>query len=182
MPLPDALQWQLARTNSDGHDSAWARFASGGGNVAFLAAGTLLPLGTDGKDGAQHTLRTVDALAVSVLATEALKTLTHEKRPDGSDFKSFPSGHASAAFTVAAMQAHFHPSQALLWYGGAALIGASRVTLNRHYTHDVVAGAALGYFSAQLELKQNRGLLLRPFIRPGQPGNRGAGLSLSGSF
>ena len=167
---------------SSGDDPAWAKFASNGGNLAFLAAGTLLPLATDGKAGGQHSLRTVDALIVSTLVAEGLKTVTHEKRPDGTDDKSFPSGHATAAFTVAAMQAHYHPKQALLWYAGATAIGASRVTLDRHYTHDVIAGAALGYFSAQLELKQGRGLVLRPFIRPQTAGNRSVGLSVGGSF
>lgn len=89
-------------------------------------------------------------------------------RPDGSDSQSFPSGHATAAFTVAAMQAHYHPRQSLLWYGGATLIGASRVQLERHYWHDVIAGAALGYFTAQVELHQSKGLILRPFIEGGE--------------
>ena len=172
---------QLNRTKDD-HDPAWADFASGPGTLLFVGAGTLLPLATDGKDGAQHTLRTADALIVSTLLAEGLKQITREKRPDGSDTKSFPSGHATAAFTVATMQAYYHPKQALYWYGGAALIGASRVALDRHYTHDVLAGAALGYFTARLELNQNRGLLLRPFIRQSAPDNRVAGLSFSGSF
>lgn len=140
-----------------------AEFASGTGNTLFLAAGTLLPL-LDGKAGQQQTARTLDALLLAVPATEILKAVTREERPDGSSRSSFPSGHASAAFTVAAMQAHFHPRQALLWYAGATVIGASRVQLERHYWHDVIAGAALGYFSAQIELKSPRGLILRPLI------------------
>ncbi|PQV64760.1 PAP2 superfamily protein [Abditibacterium utsteinense] len=140
-----------------------AKFASGTGNTLFLAAGTLLPL-LNGKQGEQQTVRTLDALLIAVPATEVLKTLTHERRPDDSSSSSFPSGHASAAFTVATMQAHYHPKQALLWYGGATIIAASRVQLERHYWHDVIAGAALGYFSAQFELKSPRGLILRPLI------------------
>ena len=171
---------QLNRAKNS--DPAWARFASDTGNLLFLSAGTLLPLLEDKKDGAQHTLRTADALIVSTLLAEGLKQIVHEKRPDGTDYKSFPSGHATAAFTVATMQAHYHPKQALFWYGGASLIGASRVALDRHYTHDVLAGAALGYFTAQLELNQNRGLVLRPFIRQNAPDNRLTGLSVSGSF
>lgn len=140
-----------------------AKFASGTGNTLFLAAGTLLPL-LNGKEGEQQTVRTIDSLLVAVPLTEALKAITRERRPDGSERTSFPSGHASAAFAVAAMQAHFHPRQSLLWYGGATLIGASRVQLERHYWHDVIAGAALGYFTTQFELKAPRGLILRPLI------------------
>lgn len=151
-----------------------AKFASGTGNLLYLGAGVLLPLLEDGK---QHSLRTVDALLTSTLITEGLKRLTHEERPDGSTRTSFPSGHATAAFTVATMQAHYHPRQALLWYGGAALISESRVQLNRHYLHDVVAGAAVGYFSARYELKQKHGFLLFPVI----DGQRN-GIALSKSF
>ena len=171
---------QLHRTN--GSDPSWAKFASGTGNLLFLGAGTLLPLVEDGKDGQQHALRTADALAVSTLLAEGLKIVTHKKRPDGSNYESFPSGHATAAFTVAAMQAHYHPRQAILWYAGATTIAASRVKLHRHYTVDVLAGAALGYATARLELGQNRGLLLRPFIHQTAPDNRVTGMSVSKSF
>lgn len=155
---------QLHRTNHS--DPSWGKFASGAGSLLFVSAGTLLPLVEDGKDGQQHAIRTADALAVSTLLAEGLKIAVHKKRPDGSDYQSFPSGHATAAFTVAAIQAHSHPKQAIFWYAGATTIAASRVKLHRHYTVDVLAGAALGYATARWELGQNRGLLLRPFIRP----------------
>ncbi len=167
---------------SSGRDSKLAKFASGTGNLLFLGAGTLLPLVTDGKDGGQHAIRTADALISSTILAEGLKIAVHKKRPDGTDYKSFPSGHATAAFTVAAMQANYHPSQAIFWYAGATTIAGSRVTLRRHDTIDVVAGAALGYGIARLELGQNRGLLLRPFIRQNAPDNRVTGMSLSKTF
>lgn len=163
-------------------DPEWAKFASGKGSALFLAAGTLLPLATDGREGKERSIRTLDALLTSTLLTSGLKVLTHQKRPDSSSNDSFPSGHASAAFTVAAMQAQFYPRQALLWYSGAAVIAASRVKLRRHYTRDVAAGAALGFFSARLELKQGRGLLLRPFIQNDGPNNRVTGLSFGRTF
>ena len=171
---------QIARTNGKG--PSWARFASGTGNVLFLGAGTLLPLIEDGKDGPQHSLRTADSLIVSTLFSEALKRITHERRPDGGNTQSFPSGHATAAFAVATMESHYHPKQAILWYAGATVIAASRVKLRRHYTHDVIAGAALGYFTSKLELKQGRGLLLRPFIRPEGARGSATGLSFDKSF
>ena len=182
--LPDAATLksgvQLNRTS--GHDASWAKFASGTGNILFLSAGTLLPLIEDGKEGGQHSLRTADALIVSTLFSEGLKRITNEKRPDGSNRQSFPSGHATAAFAVATMQAHYHPKQAILWYAGATAIAASRVKLRRHYTHDVIAGAVLGFFTSRWELSQNRGLLLRPFIRPEEPRNNVTGVSFSKSF
>ena len=182
--LPDAATLssglQLNRTN--GKDPSWAKFASGTGNLLFLGAGTLLPLLEDGKAGQQHALRTADTLITSALFSEGLKRAFHKKRPDGSNYESFPSGHATAAFAVATMQANYHPKQAIFWYAGATAIAASRVKLRRHYTVDVLAGAALGYATARLELGQNRGLLLRPFIRSEGPRNSVTGLSFSQSF
>jgi membrane-associated phospholipid phosphatase len=169
------------------------KFLSGIGNSIFLGVGVGLPLLEDGKGGTRHTLRTLDALTTSTLIAEGLKRLIREKRPDSSDHRSFPSGHATAVLAVAITETAIHPKQALLWYGGATLISASRVTLHRHYLHDVVAGAALGYLTARGELSQRRGLILAPVIEPTprrgwilspaiEPAQRGVGLLLTKSF
>lgn len=55
---------------------------------------------------------------------------------------SFPSGHATAAFT-AAMLLSTRGNRAL-WFSLAALVASSRVYVRMHHTSDVVAGAALG--------------------------------------
>ncbi len=170
-----------ATTGTTTNRPAWARFASGTGNLLFLGAGTLLPLVEDGKDGKNHALRTADSLLTSTLITEGLKRLVREKRPDSDERTSFPSGHATAAFAVATMQAHYHPKQAIFWYAGATAISYSRVKLRRHYTRDVIAGAAVGFLTARAELKQPRGLLLAPLIRGGRNANV-TGVSVGGSF
>ena len=164
---------------ADGVDQQVAKFASNSGNLVYLAAGTGLPLVTDGRAGKVHTLRTVDALGTTILLTQGLKALTREKRPDSNEHDSFPSGHASAAFAVATMQSQFHPGQALWWYAGATLISASRLTLHRHTFGDVAAGAALGYGTARLELSLPRGLILAPFIPKSE---RGLGVNLGARF
>lgn len=56
---------------------------------------------------------------------------------------SFPSGHASAAFTAAGVLSRNDP----LWpvyYGMAAVVASSRAYVKIHHASDVVAGAALG--------------------------------------
>ena len=189
-PTGDIVYSAAANAAPNPSQNSLAKFASGTGTSIFLGAGTLLPLIEDGPRGKNHSLRTVDSLLTSTLITEALKQVTHEKRPDGSDYESFPSGHATAAFAVATMQSHYHPKQAPLWYLGAALISYSRVKLNRHYYKDVIAGAAVGYFTSRWELSQSRGLILAPFIgsdkigsdKIGSDKKGGAGLALSGQF
>lgn len=170
-----------SRATTTTRGPALARFASGTGNILFLGAGTLLPLIEDGKNGQNHALRTADSLLTSTLITEALKAIVREKRPDGGARNSFPSGHATAAFAVATMQAHYHPDQAIFWYAGATGIAYSRIKLRRHFTQDVLAGAAVGYLTAQFELGQARGFIFAPFIKPRTEGG-GGGFSISKSF
>ncbi|HEX8552568.1 MAG TPA: phosphatase PAP2 family protein [Abditibacteriaceae bacterium] len=163
-------------------DKGASRFASGAGTGAFLAAGVLLPLLRDGDVGKERSLRAADSLLTSTLVTEGLKRVVRADRPNDPNARDgFPSSHATAAFAVATMQAHYRPREAFLWYGGAALISASRVDLRQHRTRDVAAGAAIGYLTAKLELRSDRGLLLRPFIKhEGQ--TRTAGLEFSRIF
>jgi membrane-associated phospholipid phosphatase len=61
---------------------------------------------------------------------------------------SFPSGHAAAAFGVAAVFAHrFRQHRWVPWvaYGAAGAISFSRITTQAHFPSDVFLGAALGY-------------------------------------
>ena len=117
-------------------DHSRAEFFSHNGNILFLAGGLL---------STKQPLKSTEAMVTAVGISQALKLLSRERRPDGTSLDSFPSGHATAAFAVAALASqHKGRSEAALWYVGATLIGDSRVSLRRHYVHDVVAGAALG--------------------------------------
>ncbi|MBV9986253.1 MAG: phosphatase PAP2 family protein [Chitinophagaceae bacterium] len=63
---------------------------------------------------------------------------------------SFPSGHTTAAFAAATVYSLEYKDKKLVpWisYGVATLIGLSRITENKHWFTDVVAGAALGYLT-----------------------------------
>lgn len=73
---------------------------------------------------------------------------------------SFPSGHATLAFALAAVLASEHGRRAY-FYAVASLVAVSRVYLGVHYPSDVVAGAALGYLGARVVLARREAVLAR---------------------
>lgn len=153
-----------ARADSTG--TSVSKFASGAGTYLYLLAGVGLPFLEDGKQGQNHALRVVDSVGTSILLARGIQAIIPEERPDHADRQSFPSEHATAVFAVATVESALHPKQAIAWYTGATLIAASRVTLHKHFIHDVLGGAILGYATARLELSRPRGLILFPVIRP----------------
>lgn len=158
------------------------RIVSDEGTIIYLGTGIVLPLLLDGKNGKNQSLRVVDSLGTSLLVCQGLKAVTDVKRPDSNSRDSFPSCHATLAFAVATMQSEYQPKYALLWYAGASAIAYSRVNLNRHRWTEVLAGAAIGYGIAKLELSQRNGLILFPLIGSDDEGGTVVGLQMSKSF
>ena len=56
---------------------------------------------------------------------------------------SFPSGHATAAFTAASILARTGRGD-IVWYLLAGVVAGSRVYVKMHHASDVVVGAAIG--------------------------------------
>ncbi len=78
------------------------------------------------------------------LAVVSLKSAIKEPRPDRSDKNSFPSGHTASAVSGASfIHKRYGIKKAILPYLMAAFTGYSRIRAEKHYFHDVVAGAAI---------------------------------------
>lgn len=94
------------------------------------------------------------ALLVGVLAdltAVGLKeTFDRTRPPEGEALiglpgsPSFPSGHATMSFALAAFLSALHPRLRVPLFALAAMIAISRAYLGVHYWLDVAAGAALG--------------------------------------
>lgn len=92
----------------------------------------------------EGTLQLVESVALAQVASEGIKALELEERPNKSDKKSFPSGHAVGAFS-GAMFVHkrYGWKPALMPYAMSLIAGWSRTAVRAHYWHDVAAGAAI---------------------------------------
>lgn len=96
---------------------------------------------------------TASQLISAAIVTPA-KNIIAEERPDGSNRKSFPSGHAATAFSTAHfMYREYRDYNTLLSLSGypfAIFTGVYRIINNKHWVTDVVAGAGVGILSTEL--------------------------------
>jgi hypothetical protein len=96
------------------------------------------------------------AIAANGYTTEWLKDAVGRERPNGTDHKSFPSGHSSSSFAYATLSNRNLDSmdvpgglRTAVQIGNLGLAGTvawARVEGRAHYPSDVLAGAALGHF------------------------------------
>lgn len=178
--IPLAGAAVIYATNSDNSISNWASsctpiFGSQNnaekvsnqlqGALGFLTVGTLLlaPQKTREKWYIEKTKFFIvesAATATSSGVTEGLKYLTNRERPNNEDNLSFPSQHATQAFSLAFLSTRnienfdLSKGQLIVWnigvYALASGTGWARVEAKDHYPTDVLVGAAIGNFFTSL--------------------------------
>ena len=122
-------------------ENDWAKASDIGRDVLMVTALALPTVQGDWKGTKQAAF----SMGANHVVTRVLKNVIEEERPDESNDKSFPSGHTSASFAAAATLHKRHG-----WEIGvpahlvAAFVGVARVKADKHFVHDVVAGAAIG--------------------------------------
>ena len=113
---------------------------------------------------ADATVRLAAVLLVeSLVVNQGIKRLVNRPRPQPTEPRphdlrkpltsSFPSGHASSAFTAAGVLGAHDPALRPLYYAIAAVVATSRVHVQIHHASDVIAGAAVGAVFARLALR-----------------------------
>jgi membrane-associated phospholipid phosphatase len=160
-PTRVALQENRSSTRND-----LARVGNAFGNPLyfgpFVVGAYLLGRVTGRPPITSAAIRLGATVALASAASFAVKAVVGRYRPDqGGDpavFKpfsgkeSFPSGHSTAAFALAASLAS---NTDRLWiksllFAGAGLTGFARMNDDKHWLSDVLAGAALGVLTSRL--------------------------------
>jgi membrane-associated phospholipid phosphatase len=111
---------------------------------------------SDNPRARETGLLVAEAAADGTIVAQVLKFIAQRPRP-GSDSghgaffdggSSFPSGHSTVAWAMAAVIAHEYKGHrwvAISAYGIAALVAAARFGAHEHFLSDVLIGSAIGY-------------------------------------
>jgi membrane-associated phospholipid phosphatase len=121
----------------------------------FLSVYALNALGIQGKNNFKdRTIVLATAYLIMGGSVNIIKKTSKVTRPDGSDTRSFPSGHTATAFMGAELlyQEYKHVSN---WYGitgyvVAAGTGLFRMSNEKHWLTDVATGAGIGILSTKI--------------------------------
>src|SRR6187455_2362063 len=130
-------------------------------HAPIVAVYALNMVGIKGKhDFRNRTLLLIKSEAIMFALTYSFKSLTKVTRPDGTDEKSFVSGHTAQAFATATFMAKEYADRSVWYavgaYGMATAVGAMRILNNRHWVSDVLAGAGIGILSTNIAYLTHR--------------------------
>ena len=122
--------------------------AADGIETAGTAVAVAVPLTAAGIAAYKKDWNGVVDLGLTTLATVgtayALKQIVKEKRPDGSDYQSFPSDTtALSASGSSFLWARYGWQYGLPAFAASAFVGYSRVEAKQHHWYDTAASSAL---------------------------------------
>ncbi|MGH2645681.1 MAG: phosphatase PAP2 family protein [Chitinophagaceae bacterium] len=131
--------------------------------LQFSPAAAAIGLNIAGIHGKHSFIDELCVYAISNIimgvTVEGTKHISHELRPDGSDYYSFPSGHTATAFAAAEwLRTEYwqrSPWIGIAGYAAATATGVLRVYNNRHWVSDVIAGAGFGFLSTRIAYELN---------------------------
>lgn len=103
----------------------------------------------------------LSAFIARIIIAEPIRFLWHRERPFEAligvrqlvahpNGASFPSGHASLAFGIAAAVAYYYPKTSIVFFAAAALVSVGRIVAGVHWPSDILAGAVAGIIGAFL--------------------------------
>ena len=172
MPRPDEQARQLVRRLDQGVDVAldrwpghpaldrlfYAASAVGDHSLIWLMLGAVR--GLRSEHSWKAALRVGAVMGVeSALVNLGIKSLFRRSRPSWEGSRplglrqprtsAFPSGHATSAFTGAAVLSQDDPWWPA-YYGVAAIVSASRVYVRIHHASDVLGGVVVGVLLGRL--------------------------------
>lgn len=158
------------------NEDTWATISDIGA-YGLIAVSIGTPLVKGDTNGA---LQAGGSVAAATLVSQGLKEAFPELRPDGSDRKSFPSGHTANAFAAAAsLYNRQGASVGIPAMAVATLVGVARVQADKHHWYDAVAGGAVGLTAGLLITRDrpNRKSALVPW-----GDSKGGGISFAMRF
>jgi undecaprenyl-diphosphatase len=151
---PDAFPWLVGILRY----ATWLGY--GLVDIGILVVIGALAWGAGDPGGVRRGLLGGSAVAAAGLLDQILKNLLCRARPSAADagafftgfpcfpapyaMASFPSGHATTAFALAAVLSLWYPRWTAAWLAIASIVGWSRIALGSHFPSDVAAGAILG--------------------------------------
>jgi len=158
------------------HDTSINISNAGVYGLGATAGGIFLTgLLTHNEHATDTGIRSAEASIDSVLLYAALKAILARQRPytgqgEGKFFSgnwtagSFPSGHATLAWTLATVVAREYPNWPvrLLMYGVATAVSTTRVTGGVHFPSDVFAGSVIGFGVGTFVVHKDRQELMVP--------------------
>lgn len=167
----------LSASPAQANPQGW-QTASDVGVYSLMAVSIGLPLAQNDRNGA---LQAVGSIGSTALLVAGLKEAFPKTRPDGSDRKSFPSGHTSNAFAAAASLAERQGlGVGLPAFAVAGFVGLARVEGRKHDWSDVLVGAGIGTAAGFLITRQRPDARQSAFIPWGD--TRSAGFTYVARF